>query len=125
MKESDIQPSPVTLNISGLKCDSCDYKNMSIQLEDYPNWVNNPCPKCGENLLTEADYESVQMMVRLTSMFQPMPVHENTADGLESKEEMVSLELKMDGSGEIKVKDEDVLASMMDTFRKKHEEENE
>lgn len=65
----------------------------------------------------------MQMMVRLTSMLQPMQVHENTADGSESKEEMVSLELKMDGSGEIKVKDEDVFASMMETFRKKHEED--
>lgn len=32
MKENNIQPSPVTLNISGLKCDACDYSDMSIQL---------------------------------------------------------------------------------------------
>lgn len=45
----------------GLKCDSptCDWQDMSISIEDYPKWLNAPCPKCGENVLTENDYNNV------------------------------------------------------------------
>ena len=46
-------------NIYGLKCDNpdCDFVDMSIEYEDYKNWVNKPCPKCGAILLTKFDYE--------------------------------------------------------------------
>lgn len=44
----------------GLKCDntSCDYKNTEIPETEIENWINRPCPKCGENLLTEEDYKN-------------------------------------------------------------------
>jgi|GEM_PF-4702414 len=43
---------------SGLKCDNpkCDWKDWSIKAEDYELYVNSPCPKCKENILTEEDY---------------------------------------------------------------------
>lgn len=49
------------LKSGGLKCDnpSCDFVDESIKREDYEQWVNAPCPKCGENLLTEEDYNNV------------------------------------------------------------------
>jgi hypothetical protein len=51
-------------NVSGLKCDNplCDYKDMSILSSRYKQYVNAPCPKCGENLLTEADYKSLKVL---------------------------------------------------------------
>ena len=57
---SDTQASFV-----GLQCDKpgCTYKNMEIQYEDYANWVDAPCPICGESLLTEADYKAAQDIV--------------------------------------------------------------
>ena len=41
-------------NISGLKCDnpSCDYSNPDIPFEQYEQFINCPCPKCGQSLLT-------------------------------------------------------------------------
>lgn len=38
--------------VKGIKCDNpeCDFKDMSVNFEDYKNWVNRPCPKCGTNL---------------------------------------------------------------------------
>ena len=45
---------------NGIVCDNevCDYvipkSEMILPLESY---VNKPCPKCGENLLTEKDYK--------------------------------------------------------------------
>ena len=41
--------------IGGIKCDnpSCDFRDESIPVEDYKNWLNKPCPICGSNLLTK------------------------------------------------------------------------
>jgi hypothetical protein len=47
------------VNISGIKCDNplCDYIDASVKFEEYADWVNKSCPKCGENLLTQEDYD--------------------------------------------------------------------
>lgn len=41
----------------GLKCDCCDYRDDEITFEEYKNYINYPCPKCREPLLTKEDYE--------------------------------------------------------------------
>lgn len=48
----------VDVKIEGIKCDNpnCDYKNMSVNIENFKDWHNKPCPKCGENLLGDVDY---------------------------------------------------------------------
>lgn len=40
-----------------LKCDNtnCDYK-VDVPRKEWSEWINKPCPKCGENLLTHDDY---------------------------------------------------------------------
>lgn len=47
----------VEFESSGLKCDNCDYYNGDVESKDYINHINEPCPKCGENLLTQSDYD--------------------------------------------------------------------
>lgn len=39
----------IVTHIQGIKCDNkdCDFKDMSVSYEDYPKWINKPCPKCG------------------------------------------------------------------------------
>jgi predicted nucleic acid-binding Zn-ribbon protein len=46
---------------SGIKCDNpmCDFRQ-EIPFEDRIKWIGRPCPKCGENLLTRADFEKSQ-----------------------------------------------------------------
>ena len=53
--------------IKRLKCDnpSCDFCNLDIPFEEYEKFVNYPCPKCGESLLTPQAYK---MAVALKSM---------------------------------------------------------
>lgn len=86
----------IETTISGIKCNAegCDYEDMSIQVEDYCEWVDRPCPKCEANLLTEADFELVQTFLEMTSvineMFPPGSFPEN--------EPQLSFEIKMDGS---------------------------
>ncbi len=54
----------VELNVGGLKCDNikCDYVDMSIPREKYIDYIDFPCPKCGESLLTREDYVNVLIM---------------------------------------------------------------
>ena len=51
--------------IGGIKCDnpSCDFRDESVPVEDYKNWLNKPCPICGSNLLTKKDYKSVKRLL--------------------------------------------------------------
>jgi hypothetical protein len=65
-----------SINISGIQCDnpSCDYKDMSVRFEDYVDWLNRPCPKCGDNLLTQESLDQCQALVEaveLANEFSP------------------------------------------------------
>ena len=53
------------LIVKGIKCDNpkCDFVDMSVKFEDYKDWVNKPCPKCGANLLTEIDFLNTAIMM--------------------------------------------------------------
>jgi hypothetical protein len=48
------------VDFKGLKCDnkSCDFIDKTINFEDFPNFINKPCPKCGKPLLTISDYDT-------------------------------------------------------------------
>jgi hypothetical protein len=64
------------VNVYGLQCDSpnCDYEDMSVPFSDYEKSIGKPCPKCGENLLTQEDYDKVIQMVdaaEMLNMFSP------------------------------------------------------
>jgi hypothetical protein len=90
--------NPVELNISGIKCDACDFNDMSVKVEEYSEWVNKPCPKCGANLLTEADYNNVKMLMEIAKITNSaLPSNELT-------EERVSMEVKMNGTGNMDFK---------------------
>ena len=42
----------------GLQCDNteCDWTSGAIKEEDMVNWIDKPCPKCGQNVLTQNDF---------------------------------------------------------------------
>lgn len=58
----------IQASIVDLKCDApgCDYRDDSIQLEEYESYLNAPCPKCGASLLTDADLAAVKAMLATT-----------------------------------------------------------
>lgn len=88
----------IELNIGGIKCDACDYNDMSVKVEDYPAWVNAPCPKCGENLLTEADFRTVQTMLQLVQSFN------QTLPKRSEDEKTVKMSAEMNGTGKVDFK---------------------
>lgn len=55
-----------------VECDnpSCDYKVENKEgtftgMESYDEYLNKPCPKCGENLLTEEDYQTAKKLFEI------------------------------------------------------------
>ena len=59
-----------SFSVSGLKCDNpnCDYRDDSIQYEEYPKYIGYPCPKCGAVLLTKEDYKLCKTLERIAKV---------------------------------------------------------
>ncbi|SHN86471.1 MULTISPECIES: hypothetical protein [Desulfitobacterium] len=87
----------VEIQIQGIKCDNrtCGFKDDTVRFEEYGQWLNKPCPKCGANLLTEEDYASTLMLVELTGIVNDM-LPEPPDD-----EERVKFEAVFNGTGKI------------------------
>ena len=66
----------VEFTVSGIKCDnpSCDYKDMGVKFEDYPDYINKPCPKCGSVLLTQEDHDKCLMFQQIADTINAIPV---------------------------------------------------
>lgn len=82
------------ISVSGIKCDAegCDYRDDSVTVDTYPEWVDKPCPECGANLLTEADMKFVELMFGVANVVNEL--YDNTQD-----EERVEMPIHLDGSG--------------------------
>jgi hypothetical protein len=65
----------IEVRSGGLQCDSptCDWTDPTIQVDDYPKWLNAPCPKCGENVLTEEDLTNTLTLRNLVNLFNGIP----------------------------------------------------
>lgn len=64
--------------------------------------MNKPCPKCGSNLLTQADYDNVQMLIGLADIInENYVVDEEVQSKLGNKHSTITFH--MDGSGKMNV----------------------
>lgn len=85
------------VGISGIKCDTptCDFIDMDVKVEEYPQWLNKPCPKCGANLLTQEDYNTVTVMMDMMKMMNSIfpQVEDSSPD--------VSMRVTMNGTGDV------------------------
>ena len=50
--------------VQGLVCDNpnCDWEDFTIKEEEYSNWLNKQCPKCGDIVLTEDDFNNLKIL---------------------------------------------------------------
>lgn len=85
--------SALKLNIKGIKCDVCDYRNDEVKVGKYEEWLNKPCPKCGTNLLTQEDFDNTKMLISFTQMMNSI------LPKSEDNEESVNIAVKMNGTG--------------------------
>lgn len=79
MSEEKNQENNVMLTLSdGIKCDNpnCDYTDDSVTLEQLESFIDKPCPKCGENLLTQQDYDNVIAVLEVQQMLNAMSPEE-------------------------------------------------
>ena len=55
------------VEIKGLKCDNpcCDFVNKDIPFEQYEQFIDYPCPKCGQSLLTPQAYKMCVQMKKM------------------------------------------------------------
>lgn len=65
----------------GIICDNpgCDYTDPTANGEDLSPYLNKPCPKCGENLLTEEDlnsYLEMKAMIEFINNLSPEQLKE-------------------------------------------------
>jgi len=90
----------VNLNIYGVKCDNpnCDYRDMTVPISDYKKYLNKPCPKCGANLLTKADYKAMKRLMRIAKFFNFVFRHKYC-----NPAEMVTGHIEMNGTGKMKI----------------------
>lgn len=81
--ENENKEISLQLEATGLQCDNpkCDWVDASIKMDDYKDWLNKPCPKCGQNVLTEEDHVNAQILVAVTKMAQSLPLKDLVALG--------------------------------------------
>lgn len=80
-----------TITSGGLKCDNteCDWIDTSISFDQYSNWLNKPCPKCGENVLTEGDLDRTMALMNAIEIMNAMSPEQ--LDRLSAKVDIESL----------------------------------
>ena len=84
----------ITHEIVGIKCDDtqCDYEDNKA-IFDPEKYLNAPCPKCGANLFTQEDNDSMKKMHRISDFIN------NLIGEVDDGEEIMNVELLYDGSG--------------------------
>lgn len=88
----------ITIEVSGLKCDApnCDYYDHEAKYENYEKYVNKPCPKCGANLLTEADMRTCKLMEAAAAVVNA------TTTVPDGSRNTIRTRMHMNGSGKIR-----------------------
>lgn len=41
---------------------------MAVKYENYQEWLNKPCPKCGANLLTQEDLDATEQLMEIVNL---------------------------------------------------------
>lgn len=85
------------LNISGLKCDNkiCDYNDNTIKFEDYESYIGYPCPKCGESLLTQEDYNTTMNIYKYLQLANKL----GSDSATEPTDSLYKVTVDLDGTG--------------------------
>lgn len=86
----------------GIKCDYCEYRNDTVQVDDYDNWLNKPCPDCGKNLLTKDDLERTNRLIGMAKWYNGLSEEDQKKLGFD--EEGQKIEVEFDVHKEITIK---------------------
>lgn len=94
------------LQVLGIKCDNenCDYKNEDVKVGEFDEWLNKPCPECGENLLTEADLKAMKFLLKITNFLNRILPKPKESD----KKAVMNIEMDGTGNMDLKIDDSEV-----------------
>lgn len=92
---------PINLNIKGIKCDNpnCDFLDKTVEFKDYKAWLNKPCPRCGSNLLTNSDINTVKIMIGIANLINPI-----LRPFAKPDTKKVTVAVEMNGTGQVDLK---------------------
>lgn len=88
----------IGMSVKGLVCDSCDWEDMTIERAEYQEWIDKPCPKCGQVVLTQDQLDQVIAMENSMKMFENLSDDEiqtlisNIQDVISEEEMLEALE---------------------------------
>ncbi len=92
------------------ECDHIHY-DKDLHYNDLEKWIDFPCPKCGESLLTREDYEGSLLLQDYVKMMNSLSEEELEELKKQSKEllteerieqlKSIGLDVKFDENGEI------------------------
>lgn len=95
---------------SGLQCDnpSCDWVDKTITFDTCKDWINKPCPKCGENVLTYDDFLRAEELRKYVDLINSMSLDEikemNKLNGfIENEEDAQVASITISTHKEIKI----------------------
>ena len=93
----------VQCNVGYVKCDAkgCDYKTTDVCNDTLAAFLNKPCPDCGENLLTEEDFQNFKSQLQLQDLMNSVidNVAPMTSDEIETGERHTIATIEGDGKG--------------------------
>jgi hypothetical protein len=113
----------VEITQNGLQCDNpnCDWKDTTIPAEDFVNWVDKPCPTCGENVLTEKDFNNWQAVMITASMLNSLSEKEITilakARGIENPDVKTRVKAMVNLHDTITLKDIEIICPPVNTIK--------
>lgn len=90
--------SNIEIQSMGLQCDSesCDYIDYDYIQDQIESYINKPCPKCGENLLTEQDYKNQMLLLNLISLVNVFDVpHEKKVPAIVTTHKNIEISVKV------------------------------
>lgn len=105
----------VKLISRGIKCDNpkCDWIDDTVPFDNLKDWLNKPCPKCGENVLTDEDFknaEIVSLSMKLINALTPEQLASiiSNTDTEEIKQQLKQNPISKDAKGIDDLKDGNV-----------------
>jgi len=103
----------VELKAGGIKCDNpkCNWADNDVPVETYAQWLNRPCPECGENLLTEEDYKNSEALLAAWRMVNSLTPEQLESFSSTSLEETLKTPMFKDAKGVENIKDGVVVMS--------------
>lgn len=96
-----------SLEIGGIKCDTpfCNYSDDAVTLSQYPEYINKKCPACSGILLTEADSNLVNRIVKISKYINGVAnfIIPNyfLRKMVPTKDDGVTMVMDMNGSGKV------------------------